>query len=310
MLSALTQESTPALTGLLSFRNNMKNAISEKLVDLKPDQIARRDEIVAELKLGFRKLAAGIQEIVQDKLYLGTHTTAKAFFESIGISESYAYGMIKAGEAVDGLLPSLSGNITNERQARALLKVPAESRNDVVKEALKSGDALTGKSIIEASEKVKNSAMAEPQKHGKTEESRKTVSEKEPEEPRDKTGFVIPERLRARWEENSDLISKLMRSVSDVRTTIREAVETVNKANTNGSNVWAPINLSDVSVNLDNAYRALKLGQPFAVCPFCQGMGSKSCTVCKQLGYLSKFIFEGPTVPDDLRKLREKSCKK
>ena len=113
-----------------------------------------------------RKIAAGFStfcevgdallKIRDARLYRASHASFEAYCrEKWGMTRRRADQLIEASAVVIGLGSENHGSqITTERQARELAKVPEEARAEVLKEAAQSGP-VTAKAIKEAAEKRK-----------------------------------------------------------------------------------------------------------------------------------------------------------
>lgn len=112
-----------------------------------------------------RKIAAGFStfcevgdallKIRDARLYRASHASFEAYCrEKWGMTRRRADQLIEASAVVIGLASENHGSqITTERQARELAKVPEESRAEVLKEAAEAGP-VTAKAIKAAAEKL------------------------------------------------------------------------------------------------------------------------------------------------------------
>ena len=113
-----------------------------------------------------RKIAAGFStfcevgdallKIRDARLYRASHASFEAYCrEKWGMTRRRADQLIEASAVVIGLASENHGSqITTERQARELAKVPEEARAEVLKEAAEAGP-VTAKAIKAAAEKRK-----------------------------------------------------------------------------------------------------------------------------------------------------------
>lgn len=62
----------------------------------------------------------------------------------------------------------------------------------------------------------------------------------------------------------------------------------------------------DTVIDLRNARRSLERLRPFAVCTSCQGLTKENCTLCRQKGYISRFLYEN-CVPIETKEIRSRA---
>ena len=120
-----------------------------------------------------RKIAAGFStfcevgdallKIRDARLYRASHASFEDYCrEKWGMTRRRADQLIEASAVVIGLASENHGSqITTERQARELAKVPESSRAEVLKQAAEAGP-VTAKAIKEAAEKRKGEPDNEP----------------------------------------------------------------------------------------------------------------------------------------------------
>lgn len=104
----------------------------------KPQRLA---ELEKELVLNsFKERGAALAEINQGELYKPAFNSFEDYCQQRWkMTRSYAYRLIQASAVAREMLPI--GNIATESQARALLKLPAETRATVFADALKRAEA-------------------------------------------------------------------------------------------------------------------------------------------------------------------------
>lgn len=112
----------------------------------------------------------------------------------------------------------------------------------------------------------------------------------------DKIGCPIPADVLTDWRE-AETMDDLIKQVHRIKLRVDKALE-------ENELVFREITNSTVA-DLHNAWSALQGLIPFVVCPTCEGLNRKSCTLCKQRGFISKFAYEH-YVPKKARELREK----
>lgn len=118
---------------------------------------------------------------------------------------------------------------------------------------------------------------------------------------RDKTGHPIPAHIQPLWDRSEAVQQSCLTPLSTIRGIIRDAEEKQDKA-------FIGVNFSRVLSNLDEAYIAIKVAKPYAVCSTCQGQLSDSCGTCHGKGFLSEYFWDR-CVPEETKTIRFKSRK-
>ena len=113
---------------------------------------------------------------------------------------------------------------------------------------------------------------------------------------KDATGHPIPDCLLELWERRRE-VEELMKSLSVVKCAIERAGEAADP-------VFGELNASAALANLKTVYGELSACRPHAVCPWCHGVLSDQCRVCKGRGMIGKFLWDN-TVPTTLKAGRE-----
>jgi hypothetical protein len=130
----------------------------------------------------------------------------------------------------------------------------------------------------------------------KTEKQQPTIPNGVPEEeetdekpnyPKDDLGRRIPDHLNELWNRRQE-VQNMLTSLSRVRVTLEKAQEA-------NDPLFSEIPYSTALVHLDQAYNAVQVAKPYAVCAYCQGHG---CKACDQRGLLGKFRWD-VTVPQE-----------
>jgi len=229
------------------------------------------------------KIGEALREIRDERLYKADYPNFEDFCQDeFGLKHTQAYNLIAAvgvkESVTNGNKPSaIAETITNEGQARALAKVPVESRANVLAEVAQRG-AVTAKAITQIA-----------QSNGHT-------TKKEIKSVKDKIGCPVPADVLTDWRE-AEAFDDLLRQVHRIKLRVDKALDEKELA-------FREITNSTVA-DLHNAWSALQGLIPYAVCPTCEGHNRKSCTLCKQRGFLSKFAYDH-YVPKKARELREK----
>lgn len=125
------------------------------------------------------------------------------------------------------------------------------------------------------------------------------AKKKTPQDPLDETGYPIPDEILDDWK-RADGWSAYLRKLSEVRTALKDGLE--------AEDVILREVTNTTIATIGNAYRDISCVIPFAVCPVCQARGRKTCQMCKQRGWISKFLWHA--VPSELKAVREKAAKK
>jgi hypothetical protein len=98
--------------------------------------------------------------------------------------------------------------------------------------------------------------------------------------PRDAVGRRIPEVVQPLFERSKAEIRPFVHQISVMRTTIERGIDDKDP-------LFAHCNWNSLKQTLDRAYSGLKLMLPYAVCPYCQGIG-EGCRACRGIGAVSK----------------------
>jgi hypothetical protein len=237
------------------------------------------------------KIGEHLKEIRDEKLYKHEHSNFEDFcVAEFDLKHSQAYALIAAVDVKASLKPSaMAEEITNERQARALVPVPAEQRAEVLEKVIERGP-VTAKAITEAAREI-----ATPIAIKETGRDKETKTEH-----RDKTGYVIPDSILEDWQ-RAEQFGSVLREISKVKSILKKGLE-------DSDLIFAEVNNTTVST-LTNAYGDLKRVLPYAVCSTCQGRTPKKCTTCRGRGFVSEFYYS-TCVPEETKKIREKAIKK
>ncbi len=113
----------------------------------------------------------------------------------------------------------------------------------------------------------------------------------------DKTGFAIPDEVYEDWRE-AESFSELLCALHRIKLRVEKAVK-------EDELVFREISNTTVST-LKNAWSELQQILPYSICPTCQGRTRRTCTVCKQRGFVSEFGYRH-WFPKETLELREKA---
>ena len=97
----------------------------------------------------------------------------------------------------------------------------------------------------------------------------------------DDMGRRIPEERVALWNRRQE-VQDMLTALSRVRVGLRQAQD-------GRDLLFSDVPYSSALAHLDQAYDAVQVAKPYAVCAFCQGHG---CRVCGERGLLSKFRWD------------------
>lgn len=97
----------------------------------------------------------------------------------------------------------------------------------------------------------------------------------------DDLGRRIPEDRLPLWGRRQE-VQDMLTALSRVRVALREAQD-------NRDPLFSEVPFSSALAHLDQAYNAVQVAKPYAVCAFCQGHG---CNACGQRGLLGKFRWD------------------
>jgi uncharacterized Zn-finger protein len=260
---------------------------------LTPAKIAdleRLENIIEKGKKTFIEVGNALQQIQLFKLYQRDYDTWEAYCQGRwGFTRQRANQIMHAAEIVQSLPQSVSTtvDISGERAAREIVKLPVDNRAAVVHEASRNG-SVTGPSVRRAAEKIIN---ADPPS--------------KPEIPVDEMGFPLPEVSIPFWNRR-DEIQSLMSHVSAVRGALKHYQDDKDQMLCDLHNA--------LSQQLATVYLSLSDRKPYAVCPYCDGTfeykdeyGRHDCKACHQTGLMAKALYD--KVPPQFRARREKALK-
>lgn len=120
---------------------------------------------------------------------------------------------------------------------------------------------------------------------------------------KDKVGRPIPEGILADWDRAHEIGTKLRSMVSEVKCTLQKGLEAERESDKDI--VFRELGNSVIS-EAEALHYSLSQIVPYAVCPSCQGKTNRTCQMCRQRGFVSKFYWDSPTVGNDLRNVIRK----
>lgn len=151
---------------------------------------------------------------------------------------------------------------------------------------------LQAKTVTDIKKAVKETVSERNENKADTNKDKQDSS---PLEPRDNLGVVIPERCRPLWERNDEVIG-LIHQLQSVK-------RVLDKVQADGKDpLWSEVKTQDAILEIRNAIRQLKNAVPYAVCPYCQGELTKTCSFCYHRGLVSQWRLD--TADQDLVKMQ------
>lgn len=253
----------------------------------------RLHELVKIVKDGeqvFITVGCALAEIKERKLFLGWPDANFETFEEFcgevfGYSRQYATKLLGAAVAVKGLPEKEAVKITSAKAAAAIAKVDPTLRAAVVNEATKGGKLATAAAIKKA---TPASATPPPRKKSGPPASKPKPAQ---DEPKDRTGLIIPEGVRKLWDRGEE-VQSLLTYLSAIKGALEKKQAFGDPENPKQADpLFAEVNFSGALSYLDQAYAEIKVGKPFAVCATCQGKLPGKCTACKGRGFVSEFYW-------------------
>ena len=246
-------------------------------------------DVVDRGQTTFVDVGLAVAEIRDSKLYLLQYDTFEEYCEkNWGWTRQRLYQIMDAGQIHEALPQNVKQCLTSEKSVRALKPVPPKQRPAVVREAVKESPNghVSARAITEAAQRVVAPTKPAPQK-----------------QLLDATGWPVPDEL-VKLFHRVDEVKEVLGRIAATRGLMRRVEETRDI-------LWQPVNKSTMNSDLDRIYHELKMALPYAVCPKCQGrdINNKSCDACKGRGVISEFIYK-TAIPEELKAVREKSCKK
>lgn len=235
-------------------------------------------------------------EVHKRHLWLCYADSYKEYCEKhLNITRQRAYQMMSAWEIRESLPEECQIVVDTETKARALAPVPPRRRARVIQDAVEASNGHpTARDIAQAAERATQPkpAPAKP-------------AEKPPQKEilLDSTGWPVPDNLEKLFN-RADEVKEVLTRIASVRGLLRRVEE-------NKDVLWQPVSKSMVMADLVRVYYELKMAIPYVVCPHCQGRDeTKShCTTCGGRGALSEHVWRN-AIPEELKAVREKSCKK
>ena len=227
-------------------------------------RLVELEKTISRGKKTFVEVGLALTEIRDLRLYKHEYSSFEVYCrEKWGWTKQHAYRLIEAA-------PVAKSNVlvATEGAARALTKVPAEQRAEVVQAITDAGKPVTAAAIKQhlppPPMQPKAAAPLPPP----------------PAEVLDGTGWPVPTQLIPLWK-RMDEVQEMLTILSRVKGALRSAQDQKDL-------LFAEVNYSSALSQLDQAWVDIKTAKPFAVCPACQGQVADRCTLCKGRGLLSE----------------------
>lgn len=221
------------------------------------------------------EIGRALCKIRDDKLHK-QQTFEQYCLQRWGFKRARAYQLCRGFETVKQLRDSsnMSTIVDKEAHARELAAVPEADRPKVLEDAKKNGK-VTAKSIKTAARKVRTIDVIE----------------------KDKTDYPIPELAMPVWNRRDEVKDKL-RSLYELR-------QWATDMQGNEDPLYAEVVFSALKLDIESVIQRINGAVPYAVCPACQGQTPKTCTFCKGRAMVSKFLYHGVAVPEEMKAIRK-----
>jgi len=262
----------------------------QHLSTLEQNQLKSSEAIIEKTLGAFAKCGIELARIKDNRLYREKYGTFEEYVKvRWGFERNYAYRLIEAAEVkrdIEKVYPN-GIQITNERQARALAVVPKESRARVYKQAVKTGDTTAAGIQKAAAQIVIRDAAPKPSKNDAV-----LV---------DETGYPIPNTVALEYWERSDEVKQVLDLINKAKSAVGDLLDTKDR-------LWHEAHIQSAHIDLKNAFRSMATAMPYAVCGYCQGQTTKTCTFCGGKGLVSKHAWN--LIPEEIRDIRAKTMTK
>jgi hypothetical protein len=203
--------------------------------------------------------AKALNDIQTRELYKEHYTSLKKFTEGeLEWTEQRLYQLLDFHKIRESLPASTHPGLSNEKQARALKRVPEKDRAKVLKAAEKLGK-ITPRTITEAA-KVIEVELIEV----------------------DHEGHQIPKSSMKTWNRRNE-VDELLRHIANVRAWSEKVQKSTDK-------LYAVKEFSaqEIFAQSGNIYRMLKVLVPWSICPTCKGVTPSTCGDCNGRGMIHK----------------------
>jgi hypothetical protein len=263
---------------------------------LTPTQIGKLDRLESIILHGehtFIEVGNALCIIREEKLYLRDFDSFEIYCKTKwGFSKQRGIQLIQAAELVDGLPPTLAAGVANERDARALLALPPAHQKEAIREAKQEG--------VSVAEKAK-SFSEKPESIGRSVATQVATVPQEAQDRQDAVGRVIPPGILADWDRAVKVGNHLRSLASEIKVTVERGLA-------DKDIIYGEILNPTISEAISLHYTLSQI-LPHAVCPTCQGKLPKTCVLCRKRGWISKYLFNSPSVSQATKAIISKVAK-
>ena len=226
-----------------------KGDIMSKLSTTERASLCELEAIIDEGLKGFVSVGNSLKTILDAKLYRETHESFEAYLgERWRLGRSYAYKLMAGSEVA-----SRVEGITNEGQARELLKVPYVDQDKVMSRAVQHAE-LEGREVT--ANDIKQ-ATSEPSSMT----ARETVDE-----------VWSEDNLTEMWDMSLEVTTELQ--------------EVLLKLAAHPQGCWLQAHADTLAIKVRDIKRVLVHCKPAGPCPTCMGGLQPKCEVCRSRGWL------------------------
>ncbi len=245
------------------------------------EHFSRLEKVIESGKKTFVSVGLALEEIRQEKLYRKEYSTFEEYCQKRwGWNAQRGRQLINSALVVESLEEKIGTMVPiSERAARALSSVPESSRQSVFASAYTNGP-VTAKTITEAARKVPPLGDIRM----------------------DSIGRLIPEAIVADWDRATETGNHLRSLASEIKVTVERALK-------DRDLIFAEI-LNPTISEASALHYGLSQVVPHAVCPDCQGRNRERCQLCRKRGFISKYLWNSPSVSAQTRAIIEKGVKK
>jgi hypothetical protein len=287
----------------------MKN--HELVVRIRDDErLAELEKVIAKGRKTFVEVGRALAEIRDTRLYRREYSGFEEYCQKKwGWTRQRAYQLMDAAE----VQMSTAVDISSERAARELGRVPTEQRAQIVQAIAAEGQPVTAPAVkrhlppppmrrrapggepaqipaVDGEPLTQNVGTAVPTfgegSNGTAGEEASTTTAPPPPPPPpgqvlDATGWPIPTQLIPLWQRAGE-VQEWLTVLSRLKGVLRSAQE-------NRDMLFAEVQFSSALSQAEQLWTDMKTAKPFAVCPTCQGQVPDKCTLCRGRGLISEF---------------------
>lgn len=116
---------------------------------------------------------------------------------------------------------------------------------------------------------------------------------------KDSIGRVLPEEIVSDWDRAEEVAATLQGFASKIKVTVERGLA-------DRDIIFAEI-MNPTIGEASGLHYTLSQIAPHALCPNCQGRNRKNCQLCRGRGWISKFLFNSPSVSAKTREILEKA---